>query len=280
MNILRFAENKILKDYRIIFLYILFVLFFSVFYVVFEWTEGINKIDKYLEAAVKTVPLLLEDDFHDRARSPDSISFEEEIKNRFKLNRFTELTGLDWVYTIAEYNNKFYFSAPTVSDEEAAERKRWYFYPYVDIPGIFIDAYREGKTVFKTYHDQWGTFRSIARAERSPGGVVYLVCADMNIERVKEIIIAQYMNSFAFFVLFIVLSTGFILSLITDRKKIVFMNNELILHKNNLTELVEEKTKDIFKVNEQLKHAEQQIKMTIAEGGMGILKWDSGRDLI
>ena len=253
---------------------------FSIFYVLFEWTEGINEIDRYLETAVKTVPLLLEDDFHDRAIAPDSISFEEEMRNRVKINSFTELSGLGWVYTLAQYNNKYYFSAPSVSDEEALERKRWYFYPYDDIPCAFIDAYKEEKTVFKTYTDQWGTFRSIARAERSPGGNIYLVCADMNIERVKEVIVSQYLNSLVFFIFFIFLSTGFIIRLIMDRKKILFMNNELIFHKNNLTDLVKKKTENIFQINEQLKHTEHQLKMTIAEGGMGILKWDSKRDLI
>ncbi len=83
-----------------------------------------------------------------------------------------------------------------------------------------------------------------------------------------------------FFILFIILSSGIILKLITDRKKIISMNKELILHKNNLTELVDEKTSDIVIINEQLKHTEEQLKITIAEGGMGILKWDSLKDII
>ena len=280
LNFYRFSEKTLLSDYRIIILYILFVLFFSVFYFIFEWYEGIDKIDGYLTAAVKTVPLLLEDDFHDRAVAPESISFEEEIKNRIKLNNFSSLTELDWVYTIVKYNNDFYFSAPSVTYEEARKTERWYFYHYNDIPKAFINAYNDEKTVIETYHDQWGSFRSIAEARTSPGGRKYLVCADMNIEKVKKIVMHQYLNSFGVFVLFILLSAGVIIRLVLDRKKIAFMNNELIIHKNNLTDLVEEKSRDIIKINEQLKLTEQQLKITIAEGGMGILKWDSRKDVI
>ena len=148
------------------------------------------------------------------------------------------------------------------------------------IPQAFIDAYTEEKTVFETYYDQWGAYRSIAEARRSPGVHVYLVCADMNIENVKKTVISQYLNSLVFFILFIILSAAVILRRVLDRKKIAFINNELIIHKNNLTDLVEEKARDLLKINEQLKLAEQQLKMTIAEGGMGIIKWDSGRDLL
>ena len=63
-------------------------------------------------------------------------------------------------------------------------------------------------------------------------------------------------------------------------KKISIINSELLLHKKNLTDLVEKKTADIVRINMQLKHAQQQLEITIAEGGMGIFKWDSGKDII
>jgi hypothetical protein len=96
-----------------------------------------NEIDSKLLIAAKSIKFMLKEDFHDRAISPTSISFDEEIKNRQKLNNCKEENGFKWIYTIVESNGKFYFAAPTVSDEEARERKSWYFYPYEDIPEEF-----------------------------------------------------------------------------------------------------------------------------------------------
>ena len=280
MNFFRYLKKIILDDFKLVILYIIFVLFFSVFYITFEWSEGLRKNDKYLDMAVRTVPLLLEDDFHDRALGPESISFEEELKNRKKINSFVKTTNLEWVYTLVNYRGKYYFSAPTVTDEEAEEIERWYFYPYEDVPRFFNDAYTEDKTVFVTYTDQWGTYRSIVKPIRSPGNILYLVCADMEISKVRGIILKQFANSLVIFIFFIFLSSAVIIRLIMDRRKIIAINRELLFHKNNLTELVDNKTSDIIKINEQLLHTEQQLKLTIAEGGMGILKWNSGNDVI
>ncbi len=147
-------------------------------------------------------------------------------------------------------------------------------------PVFFNDAYTEDKTVFVTYTDQWGTYRSIVKPIRSPGNILYLVCADMEISKVRGIILKQFANSLVIFILFIFLSSAVIIRLIMDRRKIIAINRELLFHKNNLTELVDNKTSDIIKINEQLLHTEQQLKLTIAEGGMGILKWNSGNDVI
>ena len=275
-----FLKKIFCKDIFLISSYIIFVLAFSVFYIVFEWSEGMKKIDRYLESAAKTLPLLLENDFHDRALYPESIDYIEEIKNRQKFNKFAQSIGLEWVYTLVKSNGRFFFSSPTVAEEEATTQKRWYFHPYEDIPESFIRAYTDEITVYKTYKDQWGSYRSVIMPLRSPKGYKYLVCADMNVLKVRSIIVKQYMNSLIFFILFISLSSGIIFKLITDRKKIILINNELILHKNNLTDLVDKKTADIVIINEQLKHTEEQLKITIAEGGMGILQWDSEKDII
>ncbi len=137
LNFFRYLKKIILDDFKLVILYIIFVLFFSVFYITFEWSEGLRKIDKYLDMAVSTVPLLLEEDFHDRALGSESISFEEELKNRKKINSFVKTINLEWVYTLVNYRGKYYFSAPTVTDEEAEEIERWYFYPYDDVPRFF-----------------------------------------------------------------------------------------------------------------------------------------------
>ena len=90
-------------------------------------------------------------------------------------------SGLVYLYTLVSKDGHFYFSAPTVTEEEAEERERWYFYPYADAPPMLEKALRTGLVQYSSYSDQWGTFRSVAVPEVSPGGVPYLACADMDI---------------------------------------------------------------------------------------------------
>ena len=93
-----------------------------------------DSVDRRLSSAASTLRFLLPDDFHDRARRPDSIGAEEELDNRERFNAFASSAGFSWVYTLVELEGRLYFSAPTVSPGEAAERDRWYFYPYEDPP--------------------------------------------------------------------------------------------------------------------------------------------------
>ncbi|EHM10908.1 PAS domain S-box [Thermanaerovibrio velox DSM 12556] len=140
-----------------------------------------TQVDKQMLIAANALKHMLTEDFHDRAVGRDSISLEEEMLYRRRFNRFAQEGGFIYVYTLAEKDGKFYFSAPTVTEEEAKERKRWYFHPYEDIPKEFMEAFRSGKPAFVTYHDQWGSFRSVAVPEVSPGGRRYLACVDYDI---------------------------------------------------------------------------------------------------
>ncbi len=148
--------------------------------------QEMQAIDGRLATAAKGLKYMLADDFHDRAVDADSISFEEELKNRKALSKYAAETGFVYAYTLVEKDGRYYFAAPSVTEEEAKERKRWYFYPYDDIPESFIRSMRQGVETFSTYSDQWGTFRSVAVPETSPGGRRYLSCADVDVSYIKE----------------------------------------------------------------------------------------------
>jgi hypothetical protein len=84
-------------------------------------------------------------DFHDRARGPEDIPHDEELRLRDLVNRYAGEMGFVYTYTLAERDGKFYFAACTVTEQEAREREVWYFYPYDDIPREFVQAFRTGK---------------------------------------------------------------------------------------------------------------------------------------
>jgi len=217
-----------------------------------------NEIDHRLLVAARSIKYILPADFHDRATESGSISFKEEMNNRDAINRFNTENGFKWTYTLAEKEGKFYFSAPSVSEEEAKELKSWYFYPYEDIPAEFIKAFKERKINFVNYTDQWGTFRSVALPQFSPGGRVYLACADIEISYLESIIRENLITSILsalYFILFsipfIFIFRGFYRAYSSHLKMI---NDELVIHKTRLEGLVDDRTSELSKAYEKIQN--------------------------
>lgn len=229
-----------------------------------------REIDQRMIVVARSLKHMLAPDFHDRALDETSISFEEEMKNRRALSDFAQQTEFKWIYTLAEKDGKFYFSAPTVSEEEARERKSWYFLPYPDIPPEFVEAYRTGKSVFVNYSDQWGSFRSVAIPETSPGGRKYLACADYEITHLNALIRKNLRQSVLTAIFFLLCSLPFIivfwLFFRTAVRQLKTMNWELTTHRNHLEELVQARTLELQSTNERLRdelHERERIEQAL-----------------
>ncbi|HCY87930.1 MAG TPA: hypothetical protein DHV36_22530 [Desulfobacteraceae bacterium] len=142
-------------------------------------------LDQRLSSHAKTLKFLLSPDFHDRATDENAISEKESLANQKKILSFVRGTDLVYAYTLVMRDGKFYFSAPTVTQEDEKIKKNWYFHPYEDAPEAFYRAMETGETRYASYKDQWGDFRSVAIPEKSPGGNTYLACADYSVAYVK-----------------------------------------------------------------------------------------------
>ena len=221
-------------------------------------------IDHNLLQAARTLKYLLAPDFHDRALEANSIGRDEELRNRKLVTDFGVESGFKWVYTIVEKDGKYFFSAPSVSDEEARERETWYFYPYEDIPEEFVRALAENQSVYVDYTDQWGTFRSVALPEQSPGGRRYLACADLEISGIDRLLHRDLLES-AFTALFFLLAcVPFVLFLTfqyrTHTADLEALNAELLDHKAHLEEQVHERTAALQQETRQLQEALANVR--------------------
>lgn len=216
----------------------------------------LSEIDQQLLLVAKGLKYMLAPDFHDRAIDKDSISFAEELRNRKAITGYADDTAFTYVYTLIEHDGKFYFSAPTVTEEEAKEQKSWYFYPYADIPAEFVEAYRQKKTVFVNYSDQWGDFRSIAFPQTSPEGRTYLACADYQITDMAATIRHNLMISILTAVYFCLGSLPFIIFFRnffrSYNDELQEMNIELTKHKEHLEEVVNERTSKLQTAHDRL----------------------------
>jgi signal transduction histidine kinase/CheY-like chemotaxis protein/HPt (histidine-containing phosphotransfer) domain-containing protein len=209
-----------------------------------------SRIDDQLLLAARGLRYMLAEDFHDRTTDAEAISYEEEMRNRWAMNNYSLGGKFKYVYTLTELNGKFYFSAPTVTPEEARERPRWYFYPYPDIPQEFVKAYKENQVQFVTYKDQWGIFRSIALPETSPGGRRYLSCADFDISFVTAQIKWEYFRSLMTAIFFLLPAVPLMLVYRRYNNELICVNNELISYQGHLEEQVAKRTAELKKARD------------------------------
>ncbi len=200
-----------------------------------------STIDRSLFLVANSLKYILAPDFHDRASGPDSISFDEELKNRQLINRLAEETQFVYIYTLIEKDGAFYFAAPTVTPEEAVSQKRWYYHPYTDIPDEFVEAYHIDTARYATYNDQWGSFRSIALPQLSAGGRRYLACADMDISHVRQMLRDNFIFSLLQALYFFLLSTPFLLIFMLNNRVLQKANSRLTTQKSQLEKLADER---------------------------------------
>jgi two-component system cell cycle sensor histidine kinase/response regulator CckA len=219
--------------------------------------EIMGDIDRRLTLAAKSLKYILAPDFHDRAVDADSISPEEETRNRIAVSEFAFETEFEYLYTLVEKDGRFFFSAPTVTAEELKARTSWYFYPYDDIPDAFVRAYRTHIPAFVEYTDQWGTFRSIALPQRTEGGRTYLACADYNISAIQRILTQNTYRSVLTAVYFLLFSLPFVLLIqrvySAYNAQLMTVNSELTDVRLHLEDLVRDRTLELQRTNENLR---------------------------
>lgn len=227
-------------------------------------TTLLAEIDSGLLQTARSLKYLLEPDFHDRALDRDSIAMDEELRNRQIVTDFGTESGFKWVYTLAEKDGNFFFSAPSVSEEEAQEQESWYFLPYDDIPDEFVQAFRNNQTVFVDYTDQWGTFRSVALPQLSPGGRRYLACADRDISEIDGLLRETHWQSVWTALYFLLAGIPFLLLLAcvfhAHTATLRQLNAELRQHKDHLEELVQQRTAELEQETQRLQEALSNVR--------------------
>ncbi|MGM0599652.1 MAG: ATP-binding protein [Candidatus Rifleibacteriota bacterium] len=236
--------------------------------------------DKGLKTAALSIPHLLPEDFQDRVLNKNSISFSEEMKIRDKLGSYTARINLPFVYTVVEKNGKFFFSASNVSKKEAQRKKRWYLYPYKTIPDEFVAAYRMQKPVFATYTDQFGVFRSCAIPMFSPGGRVYLACADSDNATIQSRLREAHDLAFYITLFFALLGVPFIFVGFFYLMRIDQWNEDLVDYKDNLEIEVANRTLELEKARDDLIHSREQLLMALQTGKIAVFKWNLAAELI
>ncbi len=239
------------------------------------------QIDRELLLAARGLKYMLAEDFHDRAVAADSISRAEELRNRARVSGYAAESGFKYVYTLVRRDGRFFFSAPTVTEEEAKERESWCFYPYEDVPAEFVTALDENRTTYVTYSDQWGTFRSVAIPETSPGGHRYLACADCDVGHLAALSRANYIRFALTAAALLMLSLPFMLvhrrAYRMHARELEQINRELLAAREDLETRVRERTRELAETNAELRESQRNLQVLFDAAPVGMVLIDSDR---
>jgi signal transduction histidine kinase/CheY-like chemotaxis protein len=237
--------------------------------------------DERLKSAALSIAHILPADFQDRAEDKSSVSYKEEIKWRRILASHSAQLGISELYTVIEKDDRFYFSASTVSEKEASQSKRWYFMAYDTIPVRFKIAYYNSKEpVFATFSDQWGQFRSCAIPMISPGGRKYLACADSHKEELETRIAQAHNSSFYISLFFSLLGMPVFLMGYYYLIKLDRLNEELVDHRDQLEILAAKRTLELERARDELIHNREQLLLALQTGKISVFKWNLRAEVI
>lgn len=191
---------------------------------------------------------------------PDSITFEEALRNRKAFADFWDDARFKWVYPLVEKDGKLHCSGPAVCAEEARERRSWYFPPYVDVPPEFAQALANRRTAFIEYTEHWGQFRSVALPQVSPLRRPYLACADLEISHVQAILRRNAEEAALTILFFLACSLPFTWLFYAHAVKLRSLNADLNLHRNHLENLVPHRTQALEEEEQKLRQALAEVK--------------------
>ena len=211
-----------------------------------------SDLDEELELAASMLPQIFTDDFHDRALAGDSISAEEDLRIRRRIEELARTFDLHCVRTVVRKGEDFFFTAFAGVEPEEARRRSWPCCPYDDISEAFKAVYETGDPVYTAYADDGEEHYSFCTRYISSGGVPYLAIVDFDAAKRNNIFsVAWKIPLFSCLWLFFIAMPSLYLILMLNRD-ISEANKSLIEANTTLEERVVRQSSEIEKSQHEL----------------------------
>jgi len=175
-------------------------LFAIVFYVYYQYQQTyqtkLAQIDQQLINAVKAVPYLLGENYHNNISGPQHISRAEYLELAKKLSLYAKDVKLQYVYSMIQVDGKVHFTSSSYTEDDLLRGQLSYFYDYYpEATEANKAAFASLAPVFEESVDQFGHFRSVLVPYQSSDGTVYLAGADIAITDLDQWLMASMQHS-------------------------------------------------------------------------------------
>ena len=206
--------------------YILGVLLIASVSYLQERERFLADIDQRLLAAASNIPAILPENFHDIARNPKAISYEQDQHNLELMTLHTTSGDLTYLYTYVMVDGDIYFTACnyTVDDIENNQVVT-YWTGYPEGAQEYFDAMTADEPIYVTAGDNWGLFRTILMPMTSPGGFSYVAAADMDITVIENTLKHAFLSVIGMSIVLLAIAAPLIFAY---RSTFLEMNTELV----------------------------------------------------
>ncbi|PSW06527.1 EAL domain-containing protein [Photobacterium lipolyticum] len=247
--------------YFAIALYVTWIIVFSAFNYYQDKKQIYSTLDQQLESAALTIPLLLPNNFHNKAITKDGLSEQQDKEITLKLSEYTHSNPVAYIYTLILQDEKIFFTSSSASDQalEKHDSLTSFFEQYDDVDPLVYQVFRSGETSFLEYTDKWGRFRSIFIPLYAEDGTVYIAGADLPINHIQALLSKNLYLTLVISVLFLLLVYPLFILLTSESRRmarkleqrIEQRTSELVQSEAKLNSIVEHSPVGIFHYNNQ-----------------------------
>jgi EAL domain-containing protein (putative c-di-GMP-specific phosphodiesterase class I) len=154
------------------------------------------QVDLQLTNAVKALPYLLGENYHNHISGPQHISRAQYLEVAKKLSLYAKDVKLQYVYSMILVDGKVHFTSSSYTEDDLLRGQLSYFYDYYpEATEANKAAFASIAPVFEESVDQFGHFRSVLIPYQSTDGTVYLAGADIAITDLNQWLMASMQQS-------------------------------------------------------------------------------------
>ncbi len=196
----------------------------SLLFMLFIYTVQKNlymaNIDDKLKVASQAGALYLGNDLVDKFDQTHPLNPEEHLKLVKRLSAYAQENGLEYIYLMVKEGDKIYTVVSSASADELKTNEHDPFYKEYEASEGIQNGFQENHRFYEDTSDAYGKFRSYLQINRSDGGKLYMVGADLKVDAINTALDALLLQSLLIFLLVFVIAgmiAWWISALITRR---------------------------------------------------------------
>ena len=152
-----------------------------------SYQTKLAQVDQQLIDAVKAMPYLLGENYHDAITGPNHISRTDYLQLAKKLSLYAKDLKLQYLYSMIMLDGKVHFTSSSYTEDDLLRGQLSYFYDYYpEATEANKAAFASIAPVFEESVDQFGHFRSVLMPYQSKDGSVYVAGADIAITDLQQ----------------------------------------------------------------------------------------------
>jgi methyl-accepting chemotaxis protein len=195
------------------------------------------------------------------------MSPDEHLKRVKTLSKYAQDNGFEYVYLMVKEGDKIYTVVSSATADELKANEYDPFYTEYEASEGIQKGFNEGHQFYEDTSDKYGNFRSYLQINKSDGGKLYMVGADIAIDNISVALNALLIQSFLIFLLALLIAgiiAWWISALITRRLTNLTAQVENLSESLDLTTSFDQHGNDeIARLSNSLKHYLSTIRTVI-----------------